>query len=401
MWMQRQQQTRIARLLKQRRRALGFSLQDVQARAAQLGVRLSASVLMQIERGDIHPNARRWIALMHVYNLDLLADSMELGALAGVRTPTGTLEELSERGTDAWRCGDVGGALAHALAIRDHPGDDLRSRTLKQGALICFATYARNLGKYRLARQIVEDLLVQPLPRTALTDTLVLAASIWLGLGSPEAALALVERAAKRMDPGDPLRVAYVEHQWAKLLLRSGEPEEAARHLDRAIALYEEVGDRYNELRALDLRTQVLEALGRDEEALANVRENVERAGRLEYGCVVAAALLDLGRLLLARGRAEEAVGVLRQSLASADILQDRRGRLYAHTRLWKAYLALGEREAAAMALRQAAELVEGADEASAELDEVRRAAAEGTPRAAPARRRVPLASKGASESVN
>ena len=165
--------------------------------------------------------------------------------------------------TDAWRCGDVGGALAHALAIRDHPGDDLRSRTLKQGALICFATYARNLGKYRLARQIVEDLLVQPLPRTALTDTLVLAASIWLGLGSPEAALALVERAAKRMDPGDPLRVAYVEHQWAKLLLRSGEPEEAARHLDRAIALYEEVGDRYNELRALDLRTQVLEALQR------------------------------------------------------------------------------------------------------------------------------------------
>ena len=399
--MGRQQQTRIAHLLKQRRRDLGFSLQDVQTRAAQLGVRLPASTLMEIERGDLNPNARRWIALLHIYNLELLADSMELGGLAGVRRPTGTLEELSARGTEAWKSGNVGSALAHALAIREHPGDDPRSRTLKQGALICFATYARNLGKYRLARQIVEELLVQPLPQPALTDTLVLAASIWVGLGCPEAALAMVERAAKRRDPADPLRMAYVEHQWAKVLLRSGEPHEAERHLDRAIALYREVGERYNELRALDLRTQVLEALGRGDEALACVREIMERARRLEYGCILAAALLDLGRLFLVRGRTEEAVEVLRQSLACADVLQNRRVQVYAHTRLWKAYLALGEPQAAAMALRQAAAFVEGADEASPELEEVRRAVVRGRRPAGPARRRPPLARNPASESVN
>jgi tetratricopeptide (TPR) repeat protein len=174
--------------------------------------------------------------------------------------------------------------------------------------------------------------------------------------------------------------VAYVEHQWAKLLLRSGEPEEAARHLDAPSRSTRRWGIATTGSGPSDLRTQVLEALGRDEEALANARENVERARRLEYACVVAAALLDLGRLLLRGEGPRRAVEVLRQSLASADMLRDRRVGLYAHTRLWKAYLALGEREAAAMALRQAADLVGGADEASAELDEVRPGGGGGDP---------------------
>ncbi|HEX5041607.1 MAG TPA: helix-turn-helix transcriptional regulator [Candidatus Polarisedimenticolaceae bacterium] len=390
---------KVAGLLKQRRRDLGISLQEVEGRAARLGVRLPASTLLQIERGAVNPGARRWIALVHIYNVELLADSMELGAMAGVRTPVGSLEELAQRGTRAWMAGDLGDALAHALAIREHPADNDRARVLKQGALICFATYARNLGKYRLARQMVEELLVQPLGRRELTDTLVLAASIWLGLGSPEAALAMVERAGKRMDPADRQRVAYVEHQWAKLLLRSGEAEDAERHLDRALALYREVDDAYNEVRALGLRTQILEARGTSGAALTCARQAVDRARTLDYGMLLCAAQLDLGRVLMACARSGEAVEPLRQSLTSARLLEERRIQLYAHARLWKAYLALGETEAAALELRHAAELVERADEVSEELEEVRRAAAAMAPR--PRKVRTRSARKPVTETVN
>lgn len=390
---------KVASLLKQRRRDLGISLQEVEGRAARLGVRLPASTLLQIERGALNPDARRWIALVHIYNVELLADSMELGAMAGVRTPAGSLEELTERGTQAWMSGDLGNALAHALAIREHPAQGARAQVLKQAALICFATYARNLGKYRLARQMVEELLVQPLSRRELTDTLVLAASVWLGLGSPEAALAMVERAGKRVDPGDPQRVAYVEHQWAKLLVHAHEPREAQRHLERALALYRQVDDRYNEVRALGLRTQLLQTLGTAEAALASARDAAERARKLDYGFLLSAAQLDVGRVLLACGRNEEALEVLRQSLASAKVLEDRRIELYAHARLWKAYLALGETEAAAIELCRAAELVDRADEVSPELDEVRRAVV--APAPPPVKARTRRAGKPVRESVN
>ena len=369
-------------------------MQEVEARAARLGVRLPPATLMQIERGDLDPAARCWLALLHVDNVEVLADAMELGGLAGGGTPTGDLEELTERGTQAWKSGDIREALRHALAVREHPAQDARSRLLKQGALICFATYARNLGKFRLAQRMVEELLLQPLSRRELTETLVLAASIWSGLGSTEAALAMVERAAKRVDRRDQQRVAYVEHQWAKLLLRSGEPKEAELHLDRAIALYQEVGDPYNEVRALQLRTDVLESLGFSEAALAWARHVVERARKLEYGCLLSTALLDLGRLLLARNRNEDAVEFLQQGLATANVLGDRRVQLYAHARLWRAYRALGEPQPAAQALRRAAELVDRADETSPELDEVRRAMA-------PVRQRPRVPRRGASESVN
>ncbi|HET9299597.1 MAG TPA: hypothetical protein VFO11_06600, partial [Candidatus Polarisedimenticolaceae bacterium] len=345
------------------------------------------------------PDVRRWIALVHIYNVELLADSMELGAMAGVRTPAGSLEELTERGTQAWMSGNLGNALAHALAIREHPAQDARAQELKQAALICFATYARNLGKYRLARQMVEELLCQPLSRRELTETLVLAASIWLGLGSPEAALAMVERAAKRVDAKDLQRVAYVEHQWAKLLTHAQAPGEAHLHLERALALYRQVNDAYNEVRALILRTQLLESLGTPEAALASARDAVKRARKLDYGFLLSGAQLDVGRVLLACGRNEEALEALQESLASAKVLGERRIQLYAHARLWKAYLALGETEAAAVALGHAAELVDRADEVSPELDEVRRAVATAAPRPVKARTRRPQ--KPVSESVN
>lgn len=368
---------KVAGLLRHRRRELGFSLREVEERAAALGVRLPTSTLMRIEQGDLDPGLRRWFALIHVYNVELLADAMELGSIAGSRNPKGEIGEMFERGERAWRTGDIAEALAHALAVRENLQEDAKARFLRQRALISFATYARNLGKYRLARQMVDVLLCQPMARPELTDTLVLAASVWRGLGSMEAALAMVERAARRADPEDARRLARVEHQWAKLLMQSGAPHEAQAHLNQALALYQRAGDGFNEVMARTLRVEVLEALGRGEDALTCAREALALAEQRDWGVLAANLRLELGRVLLGRGAGEQAVQELRRALASALVLGNRRLELYAHTRLWKAYTQLGESGAAALELAAAAQLVGRADEKSEELDEVRRSVEE------------------------
>jgi hypothetical protein len=80
-------------------------------------------------------------------------------------------------------------------------------------------------------------------------------------------------------------------------------------------------------------------------------------------------------------------------------MLGDRRLQLYGHGRLWRAYRALGESEAAAIELGRAAELLEGADEVSAELDEVRREVAATARR--PQERRTRAPRNPVSKSVN
>ena len=366
---------KVAGLLRQRRLDLGWSLRQVEARAAALGVRLPTSTLARIEQGKADPEARSLFTLIHVYNLELLADAMELGALAGEATPSGCLEELTDRGERAWKAGDIAQALSHALAIRDHVADDPRAHELKLRALVDFATYARNLGKYRLARQMVDELLRQPLPRPLLVDTLVLAASVWRGLGSMEAALAMIERAAKRADPDDTTHLAFVEHQWAKLLLECGELTEARAHLDCALALYRRNEDLYNEVRALALYTEIAHALDGAAAALQCAREVVRLAEERDYGVLAASARLELGRLLLARGECDQSIDELRRGLSSSELLRDRRVQFFAHARLWKAYTAAGEERAARIALRHAAELAAEADETSDEVEEVRAAA--------------------------
>jgi tetratricopeptide (TPR) repeat protein len=345
---------KVTSLLRRRRRELGWSLRQVDVRAAEL-----------------------------------LADALELGALAGGRSPGGDVHALSKNGEQAWKAGDVADALAHALAVRAHEAEDARARATKQRALVTFATYARSLGKFRLAQQILDDLLRQPLERGLLVDTLVLTGSVWRGLGSLEGALAMVERAAKRADPKDEARLARVEHQWAKLLLESSQPEGAKRHLDRAIGLYRRAKDPYNEVQARVLRTEVLEALGDPEAALACARQALEAAERGEFGRLATFARLELGRVLLARGEHDPALQELRRALASADVLADRIAQFHAHARLWKAYAALGEEQAASIELGRAAALAERVDELSEEVEEVRSAAWGSRPRKARNRRQA------------
>ena len=69
-------------ILRRRRQRLGWSLRQVEARAAELGVRLPTPVLARIEQGTVDPSVRRLFTLMYVFHKELLGDALEIGALA-------------------------------------------------------------------------------------------------------------------------------------------------------------------------------------------------------------------------------------------------------------------------------------------------------------------------------
>lgn len=301
--------------------------------------------------------ASGWVLRAYVEQADLLADARELEGLGSIRELRGELAQLAGAGERAWKAGDIAEAIAHVLAVRAREPRSARDDEVRQRALLTFATYARNLGKLRLARRLLEDLLCQSLGRDLLVDVLVLAASVWRGLGALEGGLALVERAAKRVDPADLARVARVRHQTAKLLLEARAPAAARSHLEQALALYRAARDPYNEVRAGLLRTEILEALRRPRAALASGREVLAAADRHGFGRLKVFGHLELGRLLLLRGDHEPALLELQRGLGSARLLADRGAQIHAHARLSAVYAALGERRAAALHRRRLAGL--------------------------------------------
>src|SRR5262249_4403025 len=150
---------------------------------------------------------------------------------------------------------------------------------------------------------------------------LVLAASVWRGLGSLDVATALASHAATKVPPGDHELGALVAHQQAKLHRKAGDIAAAARSLGRAVRHYRSRRDTYGETRAKLLRVGLLEAEGRLERSIPAAREALAFAERHDHGKLVLTARLELGRLLVAAGRDDEGLAVLREALGRAIVL--------------------------------------------------------------------------------
>src|SRR5262249_23300035 len=146
---------------------------------------IPASTLVRVEQGRLDPGVRRLSALLRVYGLDpeYVSDLVELESLA-VPVPTGDLRAIIDRGVASWRDGNVPQALASVFAVRELVPQDRSQKLLRQKGTLLFAVYARSLGKTRLARMLVEELLCGPPDPTLLVDALVLAASLWNRAGS-------------------------------------------------------------------------------------------------------------------------------------------------------------------------------------------------------------------------
>ena len=149
----------VGRLLRQKRLELKLSLQTAAERLEARGHRIPPSTLGRIEQGRLDPGVRRLYLLLDLYRIPphLVSDLVEVETMAGTPpliAPGQDLQALHDQGLQHWRDGNVAEGLAYLFAVREFVPADEESRVLRQRTTLLFATAARNLGKYRLARQI-------------------------------------------------------------------------------------------------------------------------------------------------------------------------------------------------------------------------------------------------------
>ena len=146
-----------------------------------------------------------------------------------------------------------------------------------------------------------------------LSDALQIRGRLLRDQGRWEEARADLRRArdlALEVSAGPRPLMARAENNLAVTLLMGGELEEAARHLESAEALWLalERGDSSDGLSVTANLATVLERLGRTDEAQQRLRRVIE-VRRAQYGPsgAMAAAQLNLGRMLVLRGQLDEA----------------------------------------------------------------------------------------------
>lgn len=367
----------VGALLRQKRREFNLSLNEVSRRLTVRGHRIPPSTLGRIEQGRLDPGVRRLYLLLELYRIPphLVSDLVELEMLAGEPETVvpDDLQALHDKGVEHWKSGNVKAGLAYLLAVREYVPETDDARVLRQQASLAFATAARNLGKYRLARQIVDDLLCEPPVAEVLVRALVLSGSLWRGLGSLDAALGMIRQAEERLRPDDRKERAWVLHQKAKLLLEAGEVKQAGQALARAVESYREVQDAYGEVRALVLCVALEEAKGQPTRAARTARQVIELSERHGYTRGVIYGHIELGRLLSKTEDQDAGMEHLRQGLGEAVRIGEPNAQFTAHYHLWKAHEAGGDRERAAFELNAASYFVRLVDEHTPEVDEVRR----------------------------
>lgn len=370
----------VGRLLRQKRQEMRLTLREVSERLGGRGQRIPASTLARLEQGKLDPGVRRLHLLLDFYRVPphLVADLIELENLA-IEPPAETdLETLYRRGTQYWREGKIPEGLAYLFAVRQRVPDGDDARVLRQKATLGFAVAARNLGKYKLARQLVDDLLCEPPDPAILPRVLVLASSLWRGLGSMDVALALVRQAAATVDPTDDREVGWVRHQEAKLLIEAGHLDAGAEALRDALARYRRCGDSLGQGRAMLLDLRLAERRGDLASAIQRARALREFSERNGHGAVAISATLEWGRLLVQIGEVAGGLDQLRRGLSQAVLSNDQSLEFTAHYQLWKTYGILDDADRARLELEAAEYFVQFTDDHSPEADEVRALRREG-----------------------
>ncbi len=364
----------VGQLLRERRKELGMTYREVSGRLAKSGFRLPASTLVRIEQGKLDPGVRRLHRLLRLYRVPphLVEDLLQMEDLAGSEPVKGDLETLHREGVAAWKRGDFGKALACLNAVRRRVPDTPESRLLRQKVTLSFAVAARNGGKLRLARHLVDDLLCEPPDSTLVLSVLLLASSVWQRLGSHDAGIAFARQAATHLTPKSHRERAWVCHQNATLLLAAGRFKEALGQIGDALEAYRALRDTYEEAKILLLQVDVLAAMGKIDKGEWLARKTIQLARRHGHPQVVLTGRLKLGRLLIGRRATAEGLATIQDALGQAVLQRDRHAQFLAHYHLWKAHAGLGDEERARVEIEAAGYYVRFVDEASPEADEIR-----------------------------
>lgn len=362
----------LARLLRERREELGLSARAVTKRSADLGERIPFPTLLRIEQGRQEPGVRRFYALLTLYDLpfEIVPDLLELDALAAEPPDISDAELLYERGTELWRAGQVGPALAHLFALRMLPPGSTDT-LVRQKCLLGFAVAANKLGRTQLSHRLIESLLREPPHESLRVYVLVQAATNWHHLGSQDVASAMLTQARAVLQPGRRREAALIDHEAARQWSHAGDHRKALAAARSAAEHYTKAGDAFGRCLVAGVRVDALLMAGRTREALEEARASRSDAKRRGYGAVAARRLVDEGRALLASA-SDRAVAVLQAALAEAVALDHPPVRFSAHYWLWKAYEAAGEAERARVERDAACSYARVVHDNSVEIQEVR-----------------------------
>lgn len=336
----------VADLLRRRREELGLSLREVQSRAGALGDAIPITVIARAERGEVDPGFRRLALLLRIYETPIRI--------------AGDILDLEQVGDD----------------LPPIPDPDERDPDRRRERLFDYAVVAGTLGKNRLARSVLEELLLEPLGPAMTGRVLMQAATCWHRLGAPEMALVLLDLAESKLADRDPAErrreAASVHHGRASAFAALGELGTAAEELKAALASYRDCRDVYGEGRTFGVLVYLYRAAGELEEARRAAAQGQQHA--LEHGHerLLILRLIDEGRVLLDAAVPGEAVSVFENAFARAVNAGDTVGRFYAHHGLWRAYSELGDDTRAQLELQNARYFVQFLDSSCEELEEIR-----------------------------
>ncbi|GMA15532.1 tetratricopeptide repeat protein (plasmid) [Deinococcus metallilatus] len=144
------------------------------------------------------------------------------------------------------------------------------------------------------------------------------------------------------------------------LLLDMGDPREAQRYFDEALAFGQHSGDQVIAANAMLNRAEAQQALGEAAAARAAYERALDLAREGQYRQVEASALTGLGQLLMAEGQEVEAESAYRQAGEIARETGDLEGQLYALLHLGEVQERLEDLPAALATLELALSLARG-----------------------------------------
>lgn len=365
--------THLSSFLRDARRRRGLTLRGAAAHAASFGAELSHSTLLRMEQGRLEPSASDLAALARAYGVpdDWALDRVEAHRAKSVPVEA-PIEEAVLRAAEHWRRGEFAQALGYALALREAVPRNEKERLARQRAMVDSAAFARGLGRNRLARSLLEDVIREPIDPSLEPSALILGASIWAHMGAHLIAAALIGHADKNIPRAETKDYAWYLHQRGKIGLMLGRLDEAESDVREALRLYDAMKNTYDAEAGLLLLGLVQERKGRRDDAIETMRRALEISEAQDHKQHGVNARMELGRVLAAAGRHDEGIRELRVALASATLLGDVSTEFQCQFRLWKAFAASGDAAAADLARRSARLLAERMDEESDEIREAR-----------------------------
>ncbi len=364
----------VGELLRDRRRRLGYTLRQVEQLTSSQGNVIPFSTLARIEQGRLDPGLKRLHALLQLYGLPIQAagDLLDMEALSGTVAVERDLAKLRDRGVEAWQSGDIPTALACYLALRRRVDDQTTDKSIRHESILTFAVMAGKLGKHHVARQIIDDLLLDKPERPMLLRAFVQAASSWQALGSPNVALALIFGAEQLVEPDDHRGRGWILHLRASVQIDLLAFEDANTNLVEAARLYEKAKKPYDRALALVAMARLEVERGNAAKAIRAARRASDCAARNRFERVQRLALVEEARAQLLDGKPDRALTVLTRVLAETVATSDNFLRFYTHFYLSKAYASLGDPLRSHAEFEQARYFVRFVDQASKETSEVR-----------------------------